>query len=105
MWEDLDMSEQRGRAMSKITQRDYWNEVKDCARAVKEENEDLDQLVAQHSWIIYTWANLQILVHSKSENAYFEEFGEKLQTEDFASTVQVLAYWAFKADIQEEISK
>lgn len=95
------MSEQRGRAMSRIDQRDYWNEVKDCARAVKEEGEDLDQLVDQHQWVIYTWANLQILVHSKNENAYFEELGEKLATEDFSSTVQTLAYWAFLADIQE----
>lgn len=96
--------------MEPITAAEYFTECQAIARELVQECEGdeeqiqnrLHETIDGHQWIIYTYYNLQVLAHSKNENAYFDAFG-KLETEDFSSTMARLAFCALEADVHEEI--
>ena len=107
LWREVNISD------NEITSQVYWAEVQSCAREILKQAQDtgaeihdlLHETVDSHHYIIYTYANLQVLVHSKNDNAYFDETGDSLNTSDFSSTVQTLAFYVFQADIAEAIAE
>lgn len=97
--------------MNSITQAEYYSEcqsiatetVKECEGNEESIQDQLHEAVDGHQWIIYTFYNLQVLQHSRNENAYFDDFGP-LVADDFSSCMAKLAYAALMADVQEYLS-
>lgn len=96
--------------MEPITLQQYANECSDIARELVDEcNADEEQMqdrlhetIDGHQWIIYTFHNMQVLQHSKNEDAYFDDFGT-LTAESFSDAMVKMAFAAFMRDVQEEI--
>ena len=99
--------------MDNITQAEYFKEcraiateiVKECDGDEETIQDKLHETIKGHQWIIYTFYNLQVLTHSRNENAYFDEFGVSLDTADFSSTMAKLAYFSMMTDVQYELSE
>ena len=100
-----------------MTKNEYYNEVNRMARDLYEEAvaegctdkdsiydfffENLPQSVDSHSFIIYTYRNLEVLSLTDNREAYFEA-GIVLDRADSTGEVfQQLAYWALHADVTE----
>jgi hypothetical protein len=94
-----------------ITQSEYYTQCQAIAvECVREAAGDRDaayeavrESVDSHQWLIYTYYNLQILTHSRNEDAYFDENGGTLNTESFADTMTQLAHYAMHADVCEYV--
>ena len=95
-----------------ITQSEYYTQCQAIANELVAEHEGneesiqdaLHETITDHQWITYTYYTLQVLAHSHNENAFFDDFGEPLNTSDFSSTMTKLAFFAMMADVQEYLS-
>src|SRR5688572_1067746 len=98
---------------SKISYGEYWRQVsgivKDVLSEMKEQDEDRDwafdylrQVVDGHQWVIYTWANPYVLIHSQNEDALFESFGS-VETDSYSDIMMKMAYAALEADCMAEL--
>lgn len=93
-----------------ITMKEYWREVAAIAREAKKrarsEHQDiqdiLHEMIDGHEWIIYTWANPYVLIHSRNEDALFDSMGETV-AKSYSEIMQQMAYFALETDVQNEI--
>lgn len=104
-------------ADSKITQKQYWEEVTSIAKEVIREAREtgrgerarerahdyLHEFVDGHEWIIYTWAYPYVLIHSKSEDALFDELGPQ-EASSYSDIMQKMAFYALYTDAMNELS-
>jgi hypothetical protein len=97
--------------MDNLSSQEYWAEVREIAEAARAEekaggeaSDYIHEQIDSHQWIIYTFYNLQVLQHSSSENAWFEEFGE-MKADDFSSCMAKLAYAAMATDVRDVMSR
>jgi len=101
-------------ADTKITQSEYWKEVTSIAKGVLEEaavnrqgsdtSDLLHEAIDGHQWIIYTWAYPYVLIHSRSEDAFFDQMGATEAT-SYQQIMQLMAFYALYQDVAEEISE
>jgi len=97
---------------SKITQSQYWREVsslaKNIAKEAKDEDRDISDVLHEtidgHQWVIYTWAYPWVLMHSRSEDALFEEQGS-IETSSYSDIMQKMTYYALYQDVSNEIAE
>jgi hypothetical protein len=104
---------------NKISQVEYWRQIKaiakDCKREAKEKgqskdaweeraNELVHETVDGHMWIIYTWCYPWVLMHTRNEDALFEDFGPT-EAKDYSSIMQKMAYCAMEKDVLTELSE
>lgn len=100
---------------SKITQKEYWDEVstiaKDMIDEMREQKEDHDwareqvhQTVDGHSWIIYTWAYPYVLIHTRNEDALFDEMGSQ-EASSYSDIMQKMAFYALYTDVMAELEE
>lgn len=97
---------------SKITQSQYWREVTALAKEIKKEargddereHELLHETIDGHEWIIYTWAYPWVLMHSRNEDALFDQLGEQ-QATAYSQIMQMMAFYAFYQDVANELAE
>jgi hypothetical protein len=100
---------------SKITYQQYWKQVsaivKDVIDEMKEQDEDRDwaidylhQTVDGHEWVIYTWANPYVLIHSQNEDALFDDMGATEAT-SYSEIMMKMAFYALYADCAQELEE
>lgn len=97
--------------MNPITSSEYFEECQSIAREITKEcegneeeiSDQLHQTIDGHQWIIYTYYNAQVLMHSKNDGAYFENYGP-LEAKDFSEAMAKMAFAAFHQDVSEELS-
>ena len=92
-----------------ITFTEYWEEVSHIAREVWKEAREYDregeeydilhEWIDSHSWIIYTYRAAQIMAHTDSPEAYWEELGGDVPGDSWCAIVTVLAFFAFRRDV------
>lgn len=95
--------------MEPITQAEYFTQCHaiavECAKEAKGDldvaHEAIHTALDGHQWIISTYYSLQVLTHSRNENAFFDAVGGSLGTESFSDTMLKLALWAMSADVYE----
>ena len=116
--------------MSMITASQYWKEVEATADRVidrardesdraRKESEDYDLMevindllheeVDGHEWIIYTAYNLDVIQYSENPDEYINNFGndvagDELKARGLQGLHTAIAFWAFYADVYDEIS-
>ena len=110
--------------MTNIT---YFTEVKtlaksiidDCMNETENNLEEAMELINDsilhesidgHMWIIYYSYNLEIIKQSDNEEYYLDNFGSEslehsLREGGLNGLHQAIAFWAFYADVQEEINE
>jgi hypothetical protein len=95
---------------NKITQKEYWKEVTSLAKQIAEEargggdrHDILHETIDGHEWIIYTWAYPYVLIHSRNEDALFEQLGGQT-TDSYSDIMQRMAFWALKEDVGNELA-
>lgn len=96
---------------SKITQSQYWREVtslaKQIAKEAKAEDRDITDVLHEtidgHQWVIYTWAYPWVLMHSRSEDALFDQMGPTEAT-GYSQIMQLMTFYALYQDVAEELS-
>lgn len=100
---------------SKITQREYWKEVTSIAKEILREAREQDvglrrergqellhEAVDGHQWIIYTWAYPYVLIHSRNEDALFDEQGPQ-EANSYSEIMQKMAFYALYQDVANEL--
>jgi hypothetical protein len=93
--------------MDNITSQEYWAEIASLARECAEADAPSDAVHAAcdlHEWVIYTFYNMQVLTHSRNENAWFDDFGT-LKATDFSGTMAKLACAAMMADVRDTMAE
>jgi len=95
---------------NKITQKQYWKEVDDLAKQIAEEaraegdrDRVLHETIDGHEWIIYTWAYPWVLMHSRNEDALFEQLGPQ-EAESYSDIMRSMAFWALREDVANELA-
>ena len=99
---------------NQITYQEYWKEVAGLAKQIAQEAKDegldeseaydrLHEVIDGHQWVIYTWANPYVLIHSQNENALFDELGAPQEFSDYSDFMMKTAFWALRADVAAEI--
>ncbi len=87
---------------------DYWQTVERAARDVIENTEG-DREDETDYWAdsltTYTHDALTVLRHTRNDDAYFEELGEKLEADNAGEVYTKLAWFAVRADIRDEIAE
>jgi len=109
-----------------ITRHDYWTEVRRFAKSIWddalgywlesnepdqqdfEQSEDLSQYLSEsidgHSWVIYTWKAMQVLVWSENSDYSFQNFGpESCFDRETGIRWSSLACGAMYGDVQEHM--
>lgn len=97
-------------AEAKITMQQYWREVSSLAKQIKKEartderdtGDVLNEAIDGHEWIIYTWAYPYVLMHSRNENALFDEQGA-VEASDYSGIMQQMAFYALRQDVSDEL--
>lgn len=87
----------------------YWSYVDDVATEAIESRHGgdpdrfIDETADGTSWVIYTHAAAQTLLHSQNESAAFDSLGSDALSgcESYGEVVSRLAYFAIRADIEE----
>ena len=79
-------------------------DVLDDERSGESDREDATDYWAD-SLTTYTSDALTVLRHTRNDNAYFDELGEKLEAENAGEVYTRLAWFAVRADIREEIER
>ncbi len=92
-----------------MTEQEYWQEVRDMAKAALDEPRDerhdwLWESVDGHEFVIYTHKARLVLLHSKNEDAIFDEGMWDGQASSMLDVYTKAAFFAFLADIREELS-
>lgn len=94
---------------SKITEKEYWTEVKAIAREVRreakergeEETDVLAETVDSHQWVIYTWAAPYVLIHTRNADAAWDVTGCDPIGKSYGQLMAVLAFFALHEDVSE----
>lgn len=99
----------------KIGYGQYWRQVKAIAKdamiearkSPKEDRRDAatryaEETTDQHEWVIYTWANPYVLIHSAHEDCIFDDFGEQTFT-NYSDAMAKMAGCALRADVMEAL--
>ena len=90
--------------------RDYWAHVGSLAQEARDQANDgydatdaIHELVDSSWWVIYTHANIACLMHSRSEDAAFDDMGSDALSgcSSFGEVVQRLAFFALRQDVQD----
>jgi hypothetical protein len=101
----------------RIKAAEYQETVRDVAKGIIDavragEVTDWDDLETRlhedidgHHDVIYTYAAMQVILHSSNDSAYFEDFGDEGAVEDGAIQWSRLAYAALMADVREELQR
>ena len=63
--------------------------------------ENLMDALSEHEFIIYHGKALDVLHHTRNEDAYFERNLPQLNAESFGGAITQMAVWAFYADCWE----
>lgn len=100
-----------------MTDYEYYSEVNRMARELYEEAvaegcsdkdsiydyffENLPREVDGHSFIIYTYRNLEVLALTDNREAYFEAGIGPVRADSTGEVFQQLAYWALHQDVTE----
>jgi hypothetical protein len=105
-----------------LTEREYWKEIKALAEAIVDETaeergeersadlldaafEKAHEVVDGHEWIIYYAYNLDVIKHTRNEDAW-EDLGlEQFEGKSFRDICTVVAFWAMLRDVEAEISE
>lgn len=95
----------------KITYQEYWAEVKaiareavsNCERNPDNAHDAAHEAVDGHQWVIYTVYNPQVLTHSASEDALFDQMGETTFT-SYSDAMSKMAYFALLTDVEAEMA-
>jgi hypothetical protein len=107
---------------STITQKEYWREIANVAKNAKSETktcgqaldtwrerafEHVREIVDGHHWIIYTWCYPWVLIHTRNEDALFDQMGDDALAgkTDYSSVMQVMAFAAMLQDAEEALSE
>jgi hypothetical protein len=98
-----------------VLRADYWRAVRDLADDLKQAIKDgeitdreelgdrLHESIDGSHWIIYTYANLQVLCWTSNDDAY-QEITDEIDGSKGASHVyQTVAFWAMMADVREQL--
>jgi len=95
--------------MEEITQQAYWEEVESIAKSVTEEAREegteicevVHEAVDSHQWVIYTYANAQVMQWTDNADALTETYGGDLLDgkQTWGEVCAVFAYCALEADV------
>ena len=98
---------------SKISYKEYFDECRSVASEAIELASDsleiyevLHELIDNHQYIIFYWANFFVMRHTQNYNAFFD-VGLSVRDvghDDWHSVQKVFAFWAFKADVEQHLS-
>lgn len=99
---------------NKISYKEYWDEVKTivddaikeakgAARPEEAAQRYVQETVDGHQWVIYTWANPYVLIHTQNEDALFDGQGST-EADSYSGIMQQMAVWAMMADVEAELS-
>lgn len=92
-----------------ITYQEYWAEIKDLAKTVREEYDDVSdgafETIDSHQWVIYNAYHFDVLKHCANTNAYFDVFGEAPSGADAHEILAKLASAAMLEDLQNELAE
>ena len=96
-----------------ISQREYWEQVREIARDVTQESRDekrdiheaLHEAIDSHQWIIYTGYAEQVMHHTGSADAIEELGGVSFSHPDqgVKSWAEIVAQFAFCALMQDVV--
>lgn len=97
----------------KISYFEYWDEVKTIvddaikeAKGAARPQEAADRYVHetcdQHQWVIYTWANHYVLIHTQNEDALFDANGS-VEADSYSDIMAKMAAWALMADVEAQL--
>lgn len=70
---------------------------------VREDDQPLHDAVDGNWWVIYTHANLKVLLYSSNDSAYVDEFGADGLVKDGNINYSAMAYMAMLADVHEDV--
>ena len=96
--------------MTKITEKEYWKEVKDLAKQVEEQVKEYDQdphdalheTIDGHQWLIYYAYHPWILAHTRNEDAVFDIVGE-VSGDSTSAVLTQIAFYALYQDVSDAI--
>lgn len=95
----------------------YWREVRALGDELRDEvrtgevtrpeqlHDRLHEAVDGHEYVVYTWRAQAVLLCSPNANAYVEECGTAGLTAGATVCWSTLAYFALRADVQEELAR
>lgn len=112
--------------MSKITLKEYWDEINSLAESVVADamaDNDNDRSAAEddindsrlhetidgHQWVIYNHYNFDVMRHSDNADHYIDNFGPEdagniLKERGLDGLHNVIAFWAMYTDVQDRLS-
>ena len=98
---------------SKISYKEYFDECRSVASEAIELASDsleiyevLHELIDNHQYIIFYWANYFVMRHTQNYNAFFD-VGLSVRAgghDDWHAGQKVVAFWAFQADVEQHLS-
>ncbi len=110
-----------------MNHQEYWKEVKDLAECIIEDaNENVEsgdydeaqdviddyllhEYVDSHQWVTYYSYSLDMIEHTQNEDYMLDNFGSDMVASALKDGLdglhQAVAFWAFYADISDEIGK
>jgi hypothetical protein len=88
-----------------ISYGEYWTEITAIAKEASEMDSDsqddfLHETVDSHMWVIYTYRNLQVLMHTDNRDAW-TGIDSQLPANNWLT---VAAYWAMLADVRDRLA-
>lgn len=99
----------------RVLRQEYWEAVRQIARdsihEARESGRDVSDVVHEavdsSYWVIYTHANLQVLRFTENDEAAADIGGldEILRDRGVSGLYQILAFYALRADVEEQISR
>ena len=90
-----------------LTHREYWDEIQELAKSIpkeaKEHDRDLYEVMHEtidgHQYVIYTYQSKAVLLHTRNDHAYEDNFGSEGVTRDGRVSFEVMAYCAMEQDV------
>lgn len=102
--------------MDSITQKEYWDEVRETAEMIAKECREHEQdrydmlreRAGDHQWVIYTFYNFDVLKWTRNADAWEEVYGsigEVAESCNCSSELYMrLASFAFGADVSDALA-
>lgn len=85
-----------------VTSKQYWDEIARLASDPELQDwDDLVECVDQHEYILYTAKALCVLMHTKNDNAVFDDGFSMEGCQDASSVYVRMAFYAMLADVLE----
>lgn len=97
-----------------ITEREYYEEIQsiatetrnECEGDSERERDRVHETIDGHQWVLYNHYHLQVLWHSRNEDAHFEYFGSDFGDAKCLSDITVkLVYMAMVRDVDEALAE